>query len=74
MVELIDRRRFLLTSLPAALAAPRAAEAQSWTGISRIGLLTDLRWEPLREGLHDLDRVEGKNIVFVLRRSDGRSQ
>jgi putative ABC transport system substrate-binding protein len=70
----MDRRRFLLTSLAGTLAIPLAAEAQPSTTISRIGLLTDLAWEPLREGLHDLGYAEGKNILFELRRSEGRSE
>ena len=40
----MDRRRFLLTSLAGALAAPLAAEAQPAAGILyRIGVLTELR-------------------------------
>jgi len=71
----VDRRRFLWTSLAGTLAAPLAAEAQRpSTTISRIGLLTDLAWEPLREGLRDLGYTEGKNIAFELRRSEGRSE
>jgi len=53
---------------------PLAAEGQPSTTIARIGLLTDLVWEPLREGLRDLGYVEGKNVVFEVRRSDGRSE
>jgi putative ABC transport system substrate-binding protein len=53
---------------------PLAAEGQPSTTIARIGLLTDLDWEPLREGLRDRGYVEGKNIVFEVRRSDGRSE
>jgi len=67
-------RRAFVTGLGAVLAAPLAAEAQPATTISRIGLLTDLAWEPLREALRDLGYVEGKNIVFELRRSNGRSE
>jgi putative ABC transport system substrate-binding protein len=70
----VDRRRFLLISLAGVLAAPPATEAQPSITISRIGLLTDLAWEPLREALRDLGYVEGKNIVFELRRSNGRSE
>jgi hypothetical protein len=36
----VDRRRFLLTSLAGALAAPRGADAQQPTKIARIGDLT----------------------------------
>jgi putative tryptophan/tyrosine transport system substrate-binding protein len=74
----MDRRGFLLIPLAGALAAPLAAplgaEAQPSTTISRIGLLTDLAWEPLREGLSELGYVEGRNIVFELRRSEGQSE
>jgi putative tryptophan/tyrosine transport system substrate-binding protein len=69
----MDRRAFV-TGLGTVLVAPVGAEAQPSTTISRIGLLTDLAWEPLREGLHDLGYMEGKNVVFELRRSDGRSE
>jgi len=67
-------RRVFVAGLGAVLAAPRAAETQPSTTIARIGLLTDLVWEPLREGLRDLGYVEGKSIVFEVRRSDGRSE
>jgi hypothetical protein len=35
----MDRRRFLLTSLAGALAAPRAAGAQQAGRVARVGLL-----------------------------------
>jgi putative ABC transport system substrate-binding protein len=73
MTSVVDRRRFLLTSLAGTLAASLAAGAQPSIPISRIGLLTDLAWEPLREALRDFGYVEGKNIVFELRQSNGRS-
>ena len=70
----MDRRVFL-GSLAGLLAAPLAAEGQQpSTTMSRIALLTDLAWEPLREGLRDLGYTEGKNIAFELRRSEGRSE
>jgi ABC-type uncharacterized transport system substrate-binding protein len=53
------------------LAAPLAAGAQP---IPRIGLLGDLTWEPLKQGLGDLGYVEGKNIAFEDRRSGGRDE
>src|SRR5262249_33662143 len=67
-------RRAFVTGVGAVLAASLGAEAQPSTTTSRIGLLTDLAWEPLREALRDLGYVEGKNVVFELRRSDGRSE
>jgi hypothetical protein len=39
----MDRRRFLLTSLAGALAAPLAAEAQQAVKVWRIGWLFSLR-------------------------------
>jgi putative ABC transport system substrate-binding protein len=67
-------RRAFITGLGTVLVAPVRAEAQPSTPIARIGLLTDLAWEPLREALRDLGYVEDKNLVFELRRSDGRSE
>ena len=68
----MHRRRFVMTAFAGALA-PLAVEAQPATTIWRIGLLTDFAWEPLRQGLRELGYVEGKDIVFELRRSHGRS-
>ena len=53
----MDRRRFLLTSLAGALAAPLAAEAQHPGKIYRIGILGDkaadsneiLAWQTFRD-------------------------
>jgi ABC-type uncharacterized transport system substrate-binding protein len=69
----MDRRAFV-TGLGTVLVTPVGVEAQPSAPISRIGLLTDLAWEPLRDALRDLGYVENKNIVFELRRSDGRSE
>ena len=69
------RRRAFVSSALALLVALAACEAQSSPTISwKIGLLTDLAWEPLREGLRDSGYAEGKNIVFEVRRSGGRSE
>jgi len=51
------------------LAAPLAVEAQP---IPKVGLLGDVSWEPLRQGLRELGYVEGKNLTFDARRSEGR--
>jgi len=53
------------------LAAPLAAGAQP---IPRVGLLGDLPWDSLRQGLHDLGYVEGETVVFEDRRSGGRNE
>jgi putative ABC transport system substrate-binding protein len=73
----VDRRRFLLTSLARALAAPVAVEAQQDGKVYRIGFLrfgpaaaSADRVEALRTGLRELGYVEGKNIVIEFRWAD----
>jgi ABC-type uncharacterized transport system substrate-binding protein len=72
----VDRRRFLLTSLAAALAGPLAAEAQQAGRVYRIGYLT--QGHPshsgernalagFQEGLRDLGYVEGQNLLIEYR-------
>ena len=64
-------RRWFLTRLSLAiLAASSAASAQAR---ARIGLLGDLPWEPLKDGLRELGYVEGKTVVFETRRAGGRN-
>ena len=70
VVELMDRRRFLLTSLLGALAAPFAAGAQHTGKVYRIGFLGLFAPElgartvaAVREGLGELGWREGQNIV-----------
>ena len=64
----MDRRRFLLTSLAGALAAPVGAEAQQGGKMWRVGLFhVGLDHVPpsldgLRDGLKALGYEEGKNI------------
>jgi putative tryptophan/tyrosine transport system substrate-binding protein len=69
----VDRRRFLLTSLAGALAAPLAAEAQQAGRMYRIGYLGEgapeyalVLDETLRE-LGNLGYVEGRNLVVERR-------
>jgi putative ABC transport system substrate-binding protein len=75
----MDRRRFLLTSLAGALAAPIAARAQQAGEMSRVGVLMNLYppdAEPpraFREGLRGLGYVEGQNLVIDWRYQLGRS-
>src|SRR5438034_9914590 len=55
--------------------APLVVEAQQTTKIPRVGLLDYAAfWDPLRQKLRDLGYVEGQNIAFEYRRSDGRSE
>ena len=77
----MDRRRFLLTSLAGALAAPLAAEAQSAGRIWRIGYLSLVSGEleqykpwlaAFRDGLRELGYVEGKNVIIEQRYAAGQ--
>jgi ABC-type uncharacterized transport system substrate-binding protein len=68
----MDRRRFLLTSLAGALAAPLAAETQQPAKIARIGYLTRNLANPnlheaFLQGLRDLGYVEARNVVIEYR-------
>jgi putative ABC transport system substrate-binding protein len=74
----LDRRRFLLTSLASALAAPRAPEAQESAKRHRIGILVGAsksfiaRYiETFREELEHRGYREGRNIVIESRFADG---
>jgi putative tryptophan/tyrosine transport system substrate-binding protein len=74
----MDRRRFLLTTLAGALAAPVAAGAQQ-AKVWRIGLLgptgdqnENRLFGVFREEKARLGYVEGKNVVFVHRSSYGQ--
>jgi hypothetical protein len=65
----VDRRRFLLTSLVGAFAAPLAAEAQQPEKLYRIGMLertspavNAANLEGFRRGLRELGYVEGKSL------------
>jgi putative ABC transport system substrate-binding protein len=78
----MDRRRFLLTSLAGALAAPLAAEAQRTGNVFRIGLLGpgSSRSDPgderlfrvFRDRLQELGYAEGRNVIFERRWPEGR--
>ena len=74
----MDRRRFLLTSLAGAVAAPLAAEAQHSSKLRRVGLLigaSDAFAAPyiqiFRQALRALGYVEGQNIALEPRYADG---
>src|SRR5678815_1959953 len=75
----MDRRRFLLTSLAGALAAPLAVDAQPAAKVvPRVGFLglnpganLHLRAAFL-QGLRDLGYVEGRNVVIEYRSAEGK--
>jgi len=83
----MDRRRFLLTSLAGALAAPLAAEGQQPGKVYRIGYLSpsspsdperlaspfgERGLAAFRQGLRELGYVEGKNIAIEKRWAEGK--
>jgi putative ABC transport system substrate-binding protein len=82
---MMDRRRFLLTSLAGALTGPVGAQAQHAGKVPRIGLLSpgsssDAGRNPsdlavlfgaFREGLRELGYVEGQSIKIESRWAEG---
>jgi putative ABC transport system substrate-binding protein len=73
---MMDRRRFLLTSLAGALAGPLAAEAQAAGKVWRIGFLAGTTVPELdaalRNGLRELGWTEGQHFVFEYRSADSK--
>ena len=74
---MMDRRRFLLTSLAGALSAPLVAGAQQSSKLYRVGLLSAVSEafvapyiEIFRQTLRAHGYVEGQNIVFEPRYAD----
>jgi putative ABC transport system substrate-binding protein len=77
-----DRRRFLLTSLAGALAAPRVAQGQQ-TKVARIGIVsfghrpapgsTPDPNEGFRHGLRELGYEEGRSIILEYRYAEQQS-
>src|SRR5215831_852814 len=77
--RLMDRRRFLLTSLAGALATPIAARAQPTGKVWHIGYLglgargsDPSGIEGLGQGLRELGYVENQNIVIEYRYADDK--
>jgi ABC-type uncharacterized transport system substrate-binding protein len=75
----MDRRRFLLTSLAGAVAAPLAAGAQQAGKVWRIGLLSSgshsaalARLQAFKQGLREFGYVEGQNLAIEYRWAEGR--
>ena len=74
----MDRRRFLLTSLAGALAAPLAAEAQQAGKVlpdrvpRQSASVSRRLLEAFRQGLRELGYVEGQNLVIEYRFADGQ--
>jgi putative ABC transport system substrate-binding protein len=77
----VDRRRFLLTSLAGAVAAPIAAKGQQTGKVARIGYLLGATREQtlhlvkaFEDGLRDLGYVPGRNVVIEYRFADGKQE
>jgi putative ABC transport system substrate-binding protein len=78
---MMDRRRFLVTSVAGALAAPLGARGQHTADTPRIGFLspsslsderTQRYFETFRQGLRELGYVEGQNIAIEARWAEGK--
>jgi putative tryptophan/tyrosine transport system substrate-binding protein len=77
----MDRRTFLASAGAVLLAAPLVAEAQQTKKMWRIGVLfpgpvpaNPAIKGPLRQGLHDLGYVEGRDFVIVPRFAEGHQE
>jgi putative ABC transport system substrate-binding protein len=75
----MDRRAFMAASTIAILTAPLAAEGQQAGKAWRIGLLSSAsssaganRLLALKQGLHALGYVEGRNLTIEYRWAEGR--
>jgi putative ABC transport system substrate-binding protein len=73
----VDRRRFLLTSLAGAIAAPLVAGAQQTEKVHRVGYLTPFELhgrylDAFKQGLRDLGYFEGSNLVIYARSAGQR--
>jgi ABC-type uncharacterized transport system substrate-binding protein len=76
----MDRRAFISSIAGGFLAAPLVVDAQSTGDVRRIGYLSNTSLaassrfvEALRQGLRELEWVEGQNIVIEYRWAEGRS-
>jgi putative ABC transport system substrate-binding protein len=74
----VDRRRFLLTSLVGAVAAPLCVEAQAALKIPQIGYLSPVSAGALghivfRQSMRELGYVEGQSITFRERFANGQT-
>jgi len=76
----ISRRAFVTNLSGGLLAAPLALEAQPAGRVPRIGVLlassssNSHLLEAFRQGLRELGRVEGQNIMVEYRSAEGRSE
>jgi putative ABC transport system substrate-binding protein len=81
MTSIVDRRRFLLTSLAGTLATPLAARARQAGKVYRVGILGESAsdpsearlWQGFRLGLRERGWIEGENILIESRWAEGNS-
>jgi putative tryptophan/tyrosine transport system substrate-binding protein len=78
---MVDRRRFLLTSVAGALVAPLAAQAQESIPRTRVAFLgaespstNQHFFDAFRQGLREHGYVDGQNLTLEARWADGRSE
>ena len=72
----MNPRFFWLITAILLVGIPRA-EAQQPTKVARIGFLASAGkapWEAFRKALRDLGYIEGKNVIFEFRASEGKSE
>jgi putative ABC transport system substrate-binding protein len=80
VVELMDRRRFLLTSLAGAMPGPPAAEAQRAEKMYRVGILSTGNprsaaiFQALELRLREAGYIEGQNLAIEFRYAEGRTE
>jgi putative ABC transport system substrate-binding protein len=81
MTSVMDRRRFLLTSLAGALVTPRVARAQQAGRAPRIGVLMPGHHpfdapatQGFRQGLRELGYVEGRTLAIEYRAAEGKPE
>jgi putative tryptophan/tyrosine transport system substrate-binding protein len=73
----MDRRRFLLTSLAGALAAPLVAGAQPQGRVVKVGILSTVNprtttfTEAMVQRLRELGYVERQNLIIEFRNAEG---
>ena len=74
---MIDRRTFIGTLAGGILASPFASFAQQPTKVPRIGVIggqDSPAWDGLRQGLHELVYVDGRNVTMDWRWSGGNAE
>lgn len=74
---MIDRRTFIGTLAGGCFASPFKALAQPAPRVARVGILGNENgglWDGFRQGMSDLGYVDGRNVRFESRWSDGRPE